>query len=248
MSLIQTKALILRHSTDREHDRVLVILTPQLGQQRVKARGTKKSVSKLGGSLEPLMEVDLTLADGRVMRVVTGSVIHNRFPTLRSDVVTMTMAQWLLELVEGITKPEQPTESLYGLVVSILTSMGQELSRPLGQQWLALCRQALDLLVHEGFVPALDRCSVCHRPLGDESVSYHPHQGFVHSPEAHDGALELAVSTMAYLQSGVIPADERAVFRQAHELIERLIHHTLDRPLKSERVLRSVARIVPQSR
>ncbi len=244
MAVIQTKALILRHTTDREHDRMLTMLIPSKGQLRVRARGTKKSVSKLGGSLEPLMEVDLTLADGRVTDLVTGSVILDRFATLRKDIITMTMAQWLLELVESITKPDQPAEELYINVIEMLHAMQQEILWPVGRQWLALCRRALDLLIHEGFAPTMGVCSVCHRPLNGNDVSYHPQQGFVHTKEAHDGAYALSTATMHFFRTGEIGTDERATFRQAHDLIERLIHHTLDRPLKSENVLRSVARIM----
>lgn len=222
---------------------MLTILTPSFGQLRVRARGTKKSASKLGGSLEPMMEVDLTLANGRKTDIVTGSVILNRFPGLRQGVVAMTMAQWLLELVESVTKPDQPAEELYEMVISALLEMENEHDASAGQQWLLLCRRALQVMIHEGFAPAMDVCSVCHRPLGEEAVSYHPQQGFVHANEAHSGALNFTSATIHFLKTGEKPSNDRDVFRQAHELIEQLIHHTLDRPLKSERVLRSVVRM-----
>lgn len=242
MSVIQTKALILRHTTDREHDRMLTILTPVMGQRRVRARGTKKSVSKLGGSLEPMMEVDLTLADGRVTDIVTGSVILNRFPGLRKNIVSMTMAQWFLELVESVTKPDQPAEQLYTMAKKTLAEMETEHFLSSGQQWLLLCRRALQVLIHEGFAPTMDVCSVCHRPLGETNVSYHPQQGFIHTAEAHDGSLELSSATMVFLRTGTQPENDRMAWQESHGLIELLVHHTLDRPLKSERVLRTVVR------
>lgn len=243
MSVIRTKAIILRHTTERENDRTLTILTPSKGQLRVRARGTKKSVSKLGGSLEPMMEVDLSLADGRVMDLVTGSIIFHRFPGLRRDVVTLTMAQWYLELVEAVTKPDQPAEELYKIVREALSDMEKENSLSAGQRWLLLCRRALLIMTHEGFAPEMDVCSVCHRSLGNEDASYHPQQGFVHTAEAHHGALSLSSATIIFIRSGKMPSSDRAVFQQIHELVERLVHHTLDRPLKSERVLRTVVRM-----
>lgn len=242
MSVIQTKALILRHTTDREHDRMLTILTPAMGQRRVRARGTKKSTAKLSGSLEPMMEVDLTLADGRVTDVVTGSVITNRFPGLRRDIVSLTMAQWFLELVESVTKPDHPAEELYTVVKDTLREMETEQTLSPGQRWLWLCRCGLQILIHEGFAPPLDVCSVCHRALGTEDVAYHPQQGFVHMAEAHNGALSLSAATVGFLRDGNQPDNDRAAWQEAHALIEQLIHHTLDRPLKSERVLQTVVR------
>ncbi|MEK7537981.1 MAG: DNA repair protein RecO [Patescibacteria group bacterium] len=250
MSVIRTKALILRHSTDREHDRMIVVLTPKHGQMRIRARGTKKSTSKLGGSLEPLMEVDLNIADGRTTGLVTGSVVLDRFESLRRDAISLTMAQWLLELVEAVTKPEQAAEALYRLTKEALLTMGDEVEWPVGRRWLALCRRGFDVMRHEGFAPPLDTCGVCHRTLAADAAAYHPRQGFTHRSEAYPDALTLSAATVEYLRHGRQPEADRAVFRQARPLVELLVHHTLDRPLKSERVLRSVVRLeqLPNSR
>ncbi|MBI5467288.1 MAG: DNA repair protein RecO [Candidatus Kerfeldbacteria bacterium] len=243
MAVVRTKALILRHTTDREHDRLLTILTPTMGQLRVRARGTKKGTSKLGGSLEPLMEVDLNLADGRAIETVTGSIILQRFDKLRQDVVSMTMSQWLLELVEAVTKPEQPEHGLYDLVIARLTMLADAASRPAGQRWLMLCQSALLILQHEGFVPPLDACAVCHRALLPEEVAYDPQQGFVHQHEAAASARKLSATTVHFFRDGTWPEHERTAWQETHGLLEQVIHHTLDRPLKSEGVLRAIVRL-----
>lgn len=188
------------------------------------------------------MEVDLTLADGRVTDVVTGSVILERYSALREDIVSLTMAQWFLELIESVTKPDQPAEKLFEMAKKSLTSMATENTLSAGQRWLLLCRRALEILIHEGFAPPMDDCSVCHQPLGEVGIAYHPQQGFVHTAEAHDGALKLSPATVSFLRTQVQPENERAAWQEAHALIELLVHHTLDRPLKSERVLRTVVR------
>lgn len=249
MSVIRTKALILRHTTDREHDRLLTLLTPS-GQHRVRARGTKKSVSKLGGSLEPMTEVDINIADGRTVGLVTGSILLDRFEPLRKDVVAMTMGQWFLELVEAVTKPEQPAEEVYNMTVRSLHELADETELSVGRRWMALCRRALHLMQQEGFAPPMDICSVCHRPLPDEDCVYTSRQGFVHAAEAGESPLKLGPSTIRYLRQGTPPENERDVFSQTHKLIETLVHHTLDRPLKSERVLRTIVRMtkLPNSR
>lgn len=242
MSVIRTRAIILRHSTDREHDRLIVVLTPQHGQLRVRARGTKKSMSKLGGSLEPMMEVDLTLANGRVTDVVTGSVILNRYNRLRREVVSLIMAQWLLELVERVTKPNQHDPALYDLVVGMLADMAESTDAPAGQRWLRLLRRAWLILDHQGFAPSFERCAVCHQPLAADDVAFHPAAGFVHRREASAEAAVVKPSVVAYLRGGS-SADDRQMFAALRRLVESILHHTLDRPLKSERVLWSVMRL-----
>jgi DNA repair protein RecO len=242
MSVIRTNALILRHTTDREHDRMLTLLTPN-GQVRVRARGTKKSVSKLGGSLEPMTEVDMNIADGRIVGLVTGSIVLDRFASLRRDAVGLTMGQWFLELVEAITKPEQSAEEVYRMTLQSLRALADDVDSSIGRRWMLLCRYALHILQHEGFAPPLDSCSVCHELLPEDDCAYDPRLGFVHQREAGEGALRFHSGTVRYLRDGVQPERERDVFSQTHKLIEFIVHHTLDRPLKSERVLRSMIRI-----
>lgn len=242
MSVIRTKALILRHTTDREHDRMLTILTPTMGQQRVRARGTKKSLSKLGGSLEPLMEVDLNIADGRTVGLVTGSVIRHRFEPLRKDLVSLVLAQWLMELVELVTKPDQPETGLYDLVLRELTAMIKEISWSAGRRWMANLRRAVLIMMHEGFVPSLIECANCHKPLSDADCVYHPHHGFVHRAEAPVDAVSISSAVYNYLLGYQEEIDTKQNFSELHYLVEQLIYHTLDRPLKSENIVRLTLR------
>lgn len=241
MAVYRTVALILRHAPEREHDRYLIAISPERGQLRLRARGTKKSASKLAGSLEPLTEAELLIADGRAIDQVIGAVTRRRFTVLRQHLFSLVAAQWYLELVERMTKPEQDLRALYDLVLRDLAAMEAEAGAPVGQHWLQLCGRALRLLEHEGFAPALGQCSVCHRPLETDQTSYHPHQGFVHRTETAPDAVAITPATMAFLLSGQATSDRR-VLAEVHRLVESVIHHTFDRPLKSEPVLRDVMR------
>lgn len=243
MAVVRTKALILRHTPEREYDRVLTVLTPDHGQLRVRARGTKKSVSKLGGSLEPLTEVDLSLANGRHLDQVIGSIILNRFPNLRTDPTVIVAAQWFLELVERITKPGQVGSGLYDLVVDELASLNADDQQTSGALWLALCRKAWRVIDHEGFAPAIDRCAKCHKVLAaDEAAAYEHMLGFVHVAENGVSALHLDPAAMDVFRGQNPIVAERKTFRQVHAVLEDVLHRTIDRPLNSEQVLRAVLR------
>lgn len=242
MAVIHTKAIILRHSTDREQDRVLTVLTPDHGQLRVRARGTKKSTSKLAGSLEPVTEVEMSLADGRTLDQIIGSVIIERWPVLHQDLVATVSSQWLLELVEAVTKPAQPTAGLYDLVRTELQAMTAEVSWSPARRWLQLLRRASELLAHEGFRPSLEICGRCHQPL-QPAIVYEPAHGFAHRGEAGHGAISLDQTTWDFLRTGNWPAKDRLTLLQVHKVVEAMVHHTIDQPLRSERVLRSVIRL-----
>lgn len=240
MAVHRTPAIILRHTTDREHDRLLSVLTPTRGLLRLRARGTKKSASKLGGALEPVAEVDLQYADGRVFGQITGSVVKNRFPKIRADLVSLVNAQWLCELVETLTKPEQDDRTLYGWLVAELTAMETEIAEPAGRRWAALYRRAWQVIKHQGFLPTTDVCAICHQPL-TAPRKYWPAAGFIHPAEAPDG-WSLSATTLEYLNNSSATGDIRQIFRELSPLIEQLINHVIEKPLKSGQVLRAVMR------
>ncbi len=243
MAVLHTKALILRHVPEREHDRVLTVLTPDHGQLRIRARGTKKSVSKLGGSLEPLTEVDLSLANGRHLDQVIGAVLLRRFTGLRQDAAVIVAAQWFLELVERVTKPGQAGAGLYDLVLAELEGMAHEGPQSPGRLWLGLCRRAWRLLDHEGFAPATDHCARCEKAfLSGDHTAYEPTRGFIHATEGSSDLTSVSMTALAVLQSGASTAADRADFRAVHAVLQDVLHRTIDRPLNSERVLQAVVR------
>ncbi len=151
------------------------------------------------------------------------------------------MAQWLLELVERVTKPNQHDPALYDLVVRMFGEMGRETDALAGQQWLRLLRRAWLILGHQGFAPSLERCAICHQSLSEDDIVFHPAAGFVHQREAPAEADVVRPSVIAYLRGGDSAAD-RQMFAAMRRLVESVLHHTLDRPLRSEGVLRSVLR------
>lgn len=235
MAVLQTKALILRHTTDREHDRLLSVITPEYGMQRLRARGTKKSVSKLAGSLEPMMEVDLAYAEGRTMGTVTGSIIVDRFPDIRNDLIGMVMAQWLLELTERISKPNQPESAVYELVKSALHHIPTTINLSGGKRLVVLDRWAWRLLDAEGFVPVVDRCITCGQTISGGRG--YDHGGFRHLDH---GAVPTRISEdgILWLQGSGEPLDSRAQFLAIHQLVEEVLLSVLDHPLKSTPVLK----------
>jgi recombinational DNA repair protein (RecF pathway) len=148
----------------------------------------------------------------------------------------------LLELVERVSKPDVADPELYDVVKQSLNDMNMENDLSVGQRWLALDRRAWLILRHEGFAPALDHCPRCNQPMPEDEISYSPGVGFVHVREAAAGDIRISAAAIAFLKTGQAPTDPRGAFREVHTLVESLIHHTLDQPLRSERVRRAVLR------
>jgi len=64
MSLYQDEGVVLRTSKLAEADSIITVLTRDHGKIRAVAKGVRRTKSRFGARLEPLMRVDLLIAEG----------------------------------------------------------------------------------------------------------------------------------------------------------------------------------------
>ena len=71
MSLFRDDGIVLRTQKLGEADRIATLLTRGRGKVRAVAKGVRRTSSRFGARLEPFSHVDLQLATGRTLDVVT---------------------------------------------------------------------------------------------------------------------------------------------------------------------------------
>ena len=71
MGLYRDEAIVLRTQKLGEADRIITLLTRGSGRVRAVAKGVRRTTSRFGSRLEPFTHVDLQLAEGRSLDVVT---------------------------------------------------------------------------------------------------------------------------------------------------------------------------------
>ena len=71
MALYRDEAIVLRTQKLGEADRIITLLTRSHGRVRAVAKGVRRTSSRFGARLEPFSHVDLQLAEGRSLDVVT---------------------------------------------------------------------------------------------------------------------------------------------------------------------------------
>src|SRR5574340_836362 len=76
---IKVEAVVLRHSDWGEADRLLRIYTREAGKLRAIVKGARKLQSRKAGHLEPFTRVQLMLARGRDLWIVTQAETVNPF-------------------------------------------------------------------------------------------------------------------------------------------------------------------------
>src|SRR5450756_823633 len=98
--LYVTDAIVLSRFDFGEADRILTLLTPELGKIKAIAKGIRRPTSRIGGALEPLAELRIQLARGRTFDVVTQVTMQHTWLGLRDRLEVTATAWYCAELAE----------------------------------------------------------------------------------------------------------------------------------------------------
>jgi len=118
--LYKTEAIILRQRKLGEADRILTLYTPTLGKMDAKAKGVRKTTTRLGGHLQPLNRVVVQMAQGHGADVVTGVETLDSFRHLREHLELLSRGLYAAELIDRITPEHVHAVPTYRLLFDTL--------------------------------------------------------------------------------------------------------------------------------
>lgn len=238
--LYKTEALILRHTSVGEADRILTLFAPYLGKLRVVARGVRRPKSKLAGHLEPLVHCRLMLARGRTLDVVAQAETLEGFAPLRSDLERTAQALCCAELVDAFAPESQPNEPVFHLLLGALRELASTGPQPEGARGIdsgkLLRHFELHLLGYLGFRPELHQCVECKRAITPGDHAFSPAGGGV-----------VCLACRPRLPGPVLPLSLDALkvlrYLQGHEYdVVRALRMSPELAAEMERTLRTYVR------
>lgn len=227
-----TEGIVLRHRRIGDADRIITLLTPRRGKVDAVARGALRPRSKLAGHLEPMSRVDVLLAHGRSLDIVTQAQMLDGFPTITSDLDRLSTGMYLLELTDRLTidrgdgDEHHDAQPLYELLHATLV----RIARGDGIH-LAVRTFEMHLLEIAGFRPEWRQCVACDQPVSAERANWSAVAGGVVCPECmhiHPEAVvidQTVLRVLRAIQDG--PYEEAARIRLSPELaagLERIMH------------------------
>jgi DNA repair protein RecO (recombination protein O) len=256
--VFRTEAVVVRRQELGEADRLLTIYTPGYGKLRVVAKGVRRPRSRKAGHLELFTRVDLLLAKGRDLDIITQAELSENYPGLRDDLVRLGHAAYVMELLDcfSVTEENRP---LYRLIVETLGRLSE------GAEPATVVRFfELRLLELVGYRPELFHCVGCAKEVRPENQYFSAREGGILCPEC--GSSRRGVSPISLSALKVLRHYQRSSFAQAsgvrvshatHAEVERLMEgyltHLLERRLKTPdfiervRALLAVAPPAPES-
>jgi DNA repair protein RecO (recombination protein O) len=158
--LYKTEAVILRARKLGEADRVLTLFTPTLGKIEVKAKGVRKTTSRLSGHLQPLNRCMLSLAQGHNLDVVTGCETLESFRALRDNLDLLSRAFYAAEIADRMTAEHVHNYPTYRLLLETLERLQAAPDTDTVLRYFEM-----KLLDQAGFRPEVERCVACGKAL-----------------------------------------------------------------------------------
>jgi DNA repair protein RecO (recombination protein O) len=156
----RTRAIVLAHFDLGEADRIITLLTPEAGKVRAIAKGVRRPKSRIGGSVEPFAELDLMLARGRDLDVITQVEVAHAWLRLRDELEATATAWYLGELADRAVEERAGSHPIYGLLRRACQLLDDGMAPGRVARWFE--SGLADAL---GVRPELDRCVECHRVL-----------------------------------------------------------------------------------
>ncbi len=128
MNISVVEGIVLKRRNVGEADRILTVLTRNLGKITVKAVGVRKISSKRSSHIEPLNHATLSLYKGKGMHTLTEVVAKESFPEIKSDLQKIGFAYHLCELVDGLCPEGQENAHVFDLLHSVLSDLCGEVN------------------------------------------------------------------------------------------------------------------------
>ena len=151
------RGIVLRSVDTREADKILTVLTGEMGKLSVVAKGARSRRSRVTAATQFLAYSEMTLVESHNWQILAEASTIELFNGLRQDIAALSLASYFAELVDAVTYAELGAEEILPLFLNALYALGTLGYPP------AVVKPAFEikLMALSGFEPLLDRCAVC---------------------------------------------------------------------------------------
>jgi DNA repair protein RecO (recombination protein O) len=243
----RTQAIVLGHFEYGEADRIVKLYSLEKGKFSAIAKGVRKISSRKAGHLEPFTHVNLFLAKGRDLDIITQAEAINLMMGLREDLQRMAQASYVVEVLDRFTYEEGPNPGLFRLLTQTLSRMETHPKIETVIRYYEI--RLLDLL---GFRPQLFECIDCAETILAQDQFFSPLAGGVACPKcgrARTEAWPIDKDVLRYLRhfqrsdwkvvtAIVIP---EKIHSGMAALIEAYFTYLLERRLNTPEFLRKIS-------
>ena len=252
------EAVVLRHFDWGEADRLVWLFSLELGKLRAVAKGVRKPRSRKAGHLEPFTRASLLLARGRDLPIITQAETLDAYLPLSDDLLRVSYASYVVELLDRFTYEEGENRGLYRLLVDTLGRLCQPVDPDEGTRLDLVTRfYEMRLLDYVGFRPQLFRCTSCGEEILPQDQYFSASQGGILCPRCgpqFTGSRAISMQALKYLRhfqrSNFTQASQAVltpvVNREMENITQHYITYLLERSLNTPPFLRRARQAAPE--
>jgi len=152
MDIVRTQGVVLRYKNRNEADRLLTVLTPDLGRIMVFARGCRKQNSRFLAFSQLFCYGEIIIKPYRDIYILNQAEVKNSYFNIRNDMDRLSCATYTVNLAEAAATTGEDNAPLFMLVLhtlSYLSYSDQDLLK------IVLIYE-LNLLKHIGYRPVVE--------------------------------------------------------------------------------------------
>jgi len=157
MAYAITKAIVIKTVNIGEADKIITLLSADLGKIQVSARGARRPRSNLVAGSQFLSYCEYVLYKGRDMYVLNSCNTIESFYNIRNDVVKLTYASHMVELLNDVTQENMQCVDILRLFLNALHCLANTDKPP----ELVTRVFELRLLALSGYAPQVHVCADC---------------------------------------------------------------------------------------
>lgn len=160
MSLYHTNVIVLKSRNFGEADRVLMLLSEDLGKFQAVVKGARRGRSRFVGSTLSFNYLKAMFFTGKNLDTLSQAELIHPFSKLREELTTLAYASFWVELIDGFVPERAEVKEVFHFLLAAFLTLEQTADP-------ALLNLAFEirLLNYLGYQPELDVCTACHQPL-----------------------------------------------------------------------------------
>jgi DNA repair protein RecO (recombination protein O) len=123
--IVRTEAVVLRTIDFGETSRIVTIFSRDRGKMGVMARGARNAKSRFGSTLEPLSHIQAIVyyRPTRELQLISEATHVQTYPGIGSSLERLEIGLRCIELVNAVQDVGHANETLFGLLVSVLSAL-----------------------------------------------------------------------------------------------------------------------------
>lgn len=123
MALYKTKGIVLKSRPFEEAAKLVTFFTQDFGKVTAIAKGAKRPTSKFGGRLEPFTLLELSIAEGRNLDILSQCETIDNFQKLRELPEFLKLGMYFLRIIDKASEVKQKNPNLFKLLVLSLRKL-----------------------------------------------------------------------------------------------------------------------------